>query len=152
MDSELDYLPTNPNESSEFDDGQIDRSVHVYTDQQMQEINHYYEQNCANLRQIFNRPEVQKAIKGIIHLADHIKKDDEDNNVSVFNLKVQTILLIFDNFQIMEDWKFIAMVLDRLFLWVFTLAVFCGTICIILQAPSLYDQRVPIESDLMASN
>lgn len=88
MDSELDYLPTNPNESSEFDDGQLDRSVHVYTDQQMQEINHYYEQNCANLRLVFNRPEVQKAIKGIIHLSDHIKKDEEDNNVScilIFN-------------------------------------------------------------------
>lgn len=52
----------------------------------------------------------------------------------------------------MEDWKFIAMVLDRLFLWIFTLAVFCGTICIILQAPSLYDQRIPIESELVLSN
>lgn len=38
-----------------------------------------------------------------------------------------------------------AMVLDRLFLWIFTLAVLVGTAGIILQAPSLYDDRVPID-------
>lgn len=37
------------------------------------------------------------------------------------------------------------MVLDRLFLWIFTLAVLVGTAGIILQAPSLYDDRVPID-------
>ncbi|KPM11642.1 nicotinic acetylcholine receptor subunit alpha 3-like protein [Sarcoptes scabiei] len=72
--------------------------------------------------------DVQKAIKGIIHLADHIRRDDEDNNI-------------------IEDWKYVAMVLDRLFLWMFSLAVFCGTCGIILQAPSLYDKRVPIEAE-----
>ena len=37
------------------------------------------------------------------------------------------------------------MVLDRLFLWIFTLAVLVGTGGIILQAPTLYDDRVPID-------
>lgn len=37
-----------------------------------------------------------------------------------------------------------AMVLDRLFLWIFTLAVLVGTAGIILQAPTLYDDRRPI--------
>lgn len=36
------------------------------------------------------------------------------------------------------------MVLDRLFLWIFTLAVLVGTAGIILQAPTLYDDRRPI--------
>lgn len=36
------------------------------------------------------------------------------------------------------------MVLDRLFLWIFTLAVLAGTAGIILQAPTLYDDRIPI--------
>lgn len=36
------------------------------------------------------------------------------------------------------------MVLDRLFLWIFTLAVVVGTAGIILQAPALYDDRLPI--------
>ena len=46
--------------------------------------------------------------------------------------------------QEMEDWKFVGMVLDRLFLWVFTVAVLGGTFGIVLRAPSLYDQREPI--------
>jgi len=47
-----------------------------------------------------------------------------------------------------EDWKYVAMVLDRLFLWIFTLAVLVGTAGIILQAPTLYDDRVPIDVKL----
>lgn len=37
------------------------------------------------------------------------------------------------------------MVLDRLFLWLFTIAVVVGTAGIILHAPTLYDTRVPID-------
>ena len=37
------------------------------------------------------------------------------------------------------------MVLDRFFLWVFTIACIAGTCVIICQAPSLYDQRMPID-------
>ena len=51
-------------------------------------------------------------------------------------------------FQVKEDWKYVAMVLDRLFLWIFTLAVLVGTAGIILQAPSLYDDRVPIDREI----
>lgn len=47
--------------------------------------------------------------------------------------------------QVKEDWKYVAMVLDRLFLWIFTLAVVAGTAGIILQAPTLYDDRMPID-------
>ena len=51
-------------------------------------------------------------------------------------------------FQAKEDWKYVAMVLDRLFLWIFTMAVVVGTAGIILQAPSLYDDRIPIDKML----
>lgn len=37
------------------------------------------------------------------------------------------------------------MVLDRLFLWIFTLACVIGTGVIILNAPSLYDTAQPID-------
>ncbi|EDX17407.1 GD16120 [Drosophila simulans] len=47
-----------------------------------------------------------------------------------------------------EDWKYVAMVLDRLFLWIFTIAVVVGTAGIILQAPTLYDTRMPIDIKL----
>ena len=47
--------------------------------------------------------------------------------------------------QVEEDWKYMAMVLDRLFLWIFTVACVLGTALIILQAPSLYDTTRPID-------
>ncbi|KAL7646558.1 UNVERIFIED_CONTAM: hypothetical protein RMT77_001809 [Armadillidium vulgare] len=47
--------------------------------------------------------------------------------------------------KVKEDWKYVAMVLDRLFLWIFTLAVLVGTAGIILQAPSLYDDREALD-------
>ena len=47
--------------------------------------------------------------------------------------------------QIKEDWKYVAMVIDRLFLWIFTTACVVGTFGIILQAPTLYDDRKPLE-------
>jgi len=43
--------------------------------------------------------------------------------------------------QIKEDWKYIALVLDRLFLWLFTTACTVGTLGIIFQAPTIYDSR-----------
>ncbi len=46
--------------------------------------------------------------------------------------------------QVIEDWKFIAMVLDRLFLFLFMAACLLGTGGIIFRAPSLYDMREPI--------
>jgi len=40
------------------------------------------------------------------------------------------------------------MVLDRFFLWIFTIACIGGTLGIIGQAPSLYDTRVPVDQQL----
>ncbi|XP_076047801.1 acetylcholine receptor subunit beta-like 2 isoform X2 [Oratosquilla oratoria] len=71
-------------------------------------------------------PEIQKAIEGVRFIAKHIKDADQDNEV-------------------VQDWKYVAMVLDRLFLWVFTIACVAGTCGIIFQAPSLYDSRIPID-------
>lgn len=47
--------------------------------------------------------------------------------------------------QIKHDWQYVAMVLDRLFLWIFTAACLVGTFGIIVQAPTLYDTRLPLE-------
>jgi nicotinic acetylcholine receptor len=47
--------------------------------------------------------------------------------------------------QIEEDWKYVAMVLDRLFLWIFAFACVSGTVGIIFAAPSLYDTTKPID-------
>jgi hypothetical protein len=60
-----------------------------------------------------------------------------------YSVYIRTLCL-----QAKEDWKYVAMVLDRLFLWIFTMAVVVGTAGIILQAPSLYDDRKPIDKEL----
>ncbi|XP_023714463.1 acetylcholine receptor subunit alpha-like isoform X3 [Cryptotermes secundus] len=71
-------------------------------------------------------PEVHKSCFCVRFIAEHTK-------------------MLEDSTKVKEDWKYVAMVLDRLFLWIFTLAVLVGTAGIILQAPTLYDDRVPID-------
>ena len=43
-----------------------------------------------------------------------------------------------------NDWKYASMVIDRLFLWIFGGASFIGTFGILMQAPSIYDERLPL--------
>ncbi|XP_012170034.1 acetylcholine receptor subunit alpha-like isoform X1 [Bombus terrestris] len=81
---------------------------------------------CNTLHHWHHCPELYKAIEGIRFIADHTKREEDSTRVK-------------------EDWKYVAMVLDRLFLWIFTLAVVVGTAGIILQAPTLYDDRIPID-------
>ena len=72
-----------------------------------------------------------------------------DLNKDYWLKKINKILTLAHDillFQVMEDWKYMAMVLDRLFLWLFTLACFMGSGGIILRAPSLYDMREPIDA------
>lgn len=47
-----------------------------------------------------------------------------------------------------QDWGFVAMVLDRLFLWVFAIASLVGTVTILCEAPALYDDTKPIDIEL----
>uniref|UniRef100_A0A1B0DGT6 Neurotransmitter-gated ion-channel transmembrane domain-containing protein n=1 Tax=Phlebotomus papatasi TaxID=29031 RepID=A0A1B0DGT6_PHLPP len=74
-------------------------------------------------------PELMQAMKSVRFIAQHIKDADKDN-------------------EIVEDWKFASMVLDRFFLWVFTLSCIGGTLGIIFQSPSLYDMRSPIDREI----
>lgn len=52
------------------------------------------------------------------------------------------------NFQEDQDWGFVAMVLDRLFLWLFMSASVLGTFVILAEAPALYDDTKPIDVEL----
>ncbi|KAF0295720.1 Acetylcholine receptor subunit alpha-like [Amphibalanus amphitrite] len=70
--------------------------------------------------------EVYRAFEGVKFIAESTRREQDTTRVR-------------------EDWKYVAMVLDRLFLWIFTLAVLVGTAGIILQAPTLYDDRRPID-------
>jgi len=46
-----------------------------------------------------------------------------------------------------QDWGFVAMVLDRLFLWIFTIASIVGTFTILCEAPALYDDTKAIDME-----
>ncbi|XP_070807554.1 neuronal acetylcholine receptor subunit beta-2 isoform X2 [Pituophis catenifer annectens] len=57
---------------------------------------------------------LEEAIDGVRFIADHMKSEDNDQSVS-------------------EDWKYVAMVIDRLFLWIFIFVCVFGTIGMFLQ-------------------
>ena len=59
------------------------------------------------------------------------------------------IIFVFKStvfFQVARDWQYVAMVIDRLFLWIFIAASVVGTFGIIIQAPMLYDTREPMSA------
>ncbi|XP_034239543.1 acetylcholine receptor subunit alpha-like 1 [Thrips palmi] len=70
--------------------------------------------------------DMDKTVEDARFIAQHVRNKDKFENV-------------------MEDWKYVAMVLDRLFLWIFSAACISGTALIILQAPALYDYTDPID-------
>uniref|UniRef100_A0A673GK32 Neuronal acetylcholine receptor subunit beta-2-like n=1 Tax=Sinocyclocheilus rhinocerous TaxID=307959 RepID=A0A673GK32_9TELE len=55
-----------------------------------------------------------EAVDGVRFIANHMKSEDDDRSVS-------------------EDWKYVAMVIDRLFLWIFVFVCVFGTIGMFLQ-------------------
>ncbi|PRD34636.1 UNVERIFIED_CONTAM: nAChRalpha1 [Trichonephila clavipes] len=65
----------------------------------------------------------------------------------IFSIKTEQkcMNLLGYSLRIEGDWQFVAMVLDRLFLWIFSFACIVGSACIILRAPSLYDDKQPID-------
>ncbi|XP_066145050.1 acetylcholine receptor subunit alpha-like 2 [Euwallacea fornicatus] len=72
--------------------------------------------------------ELEKAIHNVMFIQHHIQRQDQ------FNAEDQ-------------DWGFVAMVLDRMFLWIFFFTSLLGTVAILCEAPSLYDDTKPIEME-----
>ncbi|XP_045304466.1 neuronal acetylcholine receptor subunit beta-4 isoform X1 [Leopardus geoffroyi] len=68
--------------------------------------------------------DVQEALEGVSFIAQHMKSDDRDQSV-------------------VEDWKYVAMVVDRLFLWVFVVVCVLGTVGLFL--PPLFQTHTPPE-------
>nr|XP_005996559.1 PREDICTED: neuronal acetylcholine receptor subunit beta-2 [Latimeria chalumnae] len=57
---------------------------------------------------------LNEAVDGVCFVADHIKSEDKKRSV-------------------IEDWKYVAMVIDRLFLWIFVFVCIFGTLGMFLQ-------------------
>uniref|UniRef100_A0A3B3WZG6 Cholinergic receptor, nicotinic, beta 4 (neuronal) n=1 Tax=Poecilia mexicana TaxID=48701 RepID=A0A3B3WZG6_9TELE len=67
--------------------------------------------------------DVQEAMNGVRFVAEHMMSDDDDQSV-------------------IEDWKYVAMVVDRMFLWIFVIVCVVGTLGLFLQ-PLFQSQIVP---------
>lgn len=67
--------------------------------------------------------DVQEAVNGVRFVAEHMMGDDDDQSV-------------------IEDWKYVAMVVDRLFLWIFVIVCVVGTLGLFLQ-PLFQTQILP---------
>ncbi|XP_012788958.1 neuronal acetylcholine receptor subunit beta-4 [Sorex araneus] len=68
--------------------------------------------------------ELQEALEGVNFIAQHMRSDNQDQSV-------------------VEDWKYVAMVVDRLFLWVFVVVCVLGTGGLFL--PPLFQTHIPPE-------
>jgi nicotinic acetylcholine receptor len=66
------------------------------------------------------------AIRAVKDIVDNLQQEDEKNRVK-------------------QEWQYMALVIDRLFLFVFALVCIVGSLTIIMQAPSLYDTTIPID-------
>jgi nicotinic acetylcholine receptor len=73
--------------------------------------------------------EVIRAVDGINFICEHLRVEDEEKIVK-------------------EQWKYVALVIDRLFLWIFTSVCAIGTGAIIFQSPSFYDTISPIDKQI----
>lgn len=96
--------------------------------------------------------ELEKAIHNVMFIQHRMQRVDEFNAVSCFFyffslLNLNAIFSLW-NLQEDQDWGFVALVLDRLFLWLFMLASVLGTFVILCEAPSLYDDTQPIDTEL----
>lgn len=85
------------------------------------------------IRRIYYNPQVIKAFENICFIAELLKHKDRDDKVD-------------------EDWKYVAMVFDRLFLIIFSIACFFTTCWILLQAPTLFDDREAIDLQYRPTN
>ena len=63
------------------------------------------------------------------------KYHEHDNNYGIFFSLFIFLSLFLCLLQAREEWKLVAMVIDRIFLIIYLCAVFIGTLSIVLEAP-----------------
>lgn len=68
------------------------------------------------------------------------------NNIVCYQQSNLTQFLPLVLFQIIEDWKYVAMVIDRLFLWIFILVCVVGTLGLFMQ-PLFQSYNTPTADD-----
>ncbi|XP_035494393.2 neuronal acetylcholine receptor subunit beta-2 [Scophthalmus maximus] len=71
--------------------------------------------------------DLEEAVDGVRYVAEHMKIEDDDEGI-------------------IEDWKYVAMVIDRLFLWIFILVCVVGTLGLFMQ-PLFQSYNTPTAED-----
>ncbi|XP_008406448.1 neuronal acetylcholine receptor subunit beta-2-like isoform X1 [Poecilia reticulata] len=71
--------------------------------------------------------ELEEAVDGVKYIAEHMKMEDGNEGI-------------------IEDWKYVAMVIDRLFLWIFILVCVVGTLGLFMQ-PLFQSYNTPTADD-----
>ncbi|XP_054648566.1 neuronal acetylcholine receptor subunit beta-2-like isoform X2 [Dunckerocampus dactyliophorus] len=72
--------------------------------------------------------DVEDAVDGVRYIADKMKSEDDDEGI-------------------IEDWKYVAMVIDRLFLWIFVCVCVVGTMGLFMQ-PLFQSYNTPVVEDM----
>ncbi|XP_063045979.1 neuronal acetylcholine receptor subunit beta-2-like [Engraulis encrasicolus] len=72
-------------------------------------------------------PDTQEAVDGVRYIAEKMKTEDDDEGI-------------------IEDWKYVAMVIDRLFLWIFVIVCVTGTLGLFMQ-PLFQSLNTPTVDD-----
>ncbi|KAF7228277.1 neuronal acetylcholine receptor subunit beta-2 [Nothobranchius furzeri] len=72
--------------------------------------------------------DVEDAVDGVRYIAEKMKSEDDDEGI-------------------IEDWKYVAMVIDRLFLWIFVCVCVIGTAGLFMQ-PLFESYNTPIVDDM----
>uniref|UniRef100_A0A1I8BPX1 Neur_chan_memb domain-containing protein n=1 Tax=Meloidogyne hapla TaxID=6305 RepID=A0A1I8BPX1_MELHA len=68
---------------------------------------------------------LKNAVDSVAFIAEHFQREEDDQRIS-------------------NDWTFVAMVLDRIFLITFTVICFFGCVLIIFRAPTIYDNTLAL--------
>ena len=94
----------------------------------------------------FLSPEAFRATQAVEFIAEHLRNEDEYVQVRGLLLKYihnditgrhRLHSAVF--LQIREDWKFVAMVVDRVQLWLFFFVTTVGTVGILMDAPHIFE-------------
>ncbi|XP_072918335.1 neuronal acetylcholine receptor subunit alpha-2-like [Hemitrygon akajei] len=64
-------------------------------------------------RSVMLDPAIERAVEGVHYIADHLRAEDADSSIK-------------------EDWKYVAMVIDRIFLWIFIIICLLGILGLFL--------------------
>ncbi|KAK2160316.1 hypothetical protein LSH36_136g05041 [Paralvinella palmiformis] len=81
---------------------------------------------CVRRRLQSYPPNIQKGLEGISFIAKHLQDEDRSTRVK-------------------DEWRYAALVVDRVLLWIYVAVCFVGGLGILMNAPVLYDDRQPLK-------